>query len=203
MAFPPSEEVPVVDPCGPCCKPAVQAERLNFHYGKTQALFDVCMEIPAGQVTALIGIILLAGVVVNNGIVLVDFINQLRRNEGMGLHEAVVEAGVLDEDAIVRFLADELSMPVLPRIEPEKIPPELIRLVPIRFAKQHKVLPVGHVDGGILVAVADPLDSAALDDLRAILGPNASLPEESSRQRRMPPGDSPSWSIELNPRGRT
>ena len=46
-------------------------------------------------------------------------------------------------------------------------------------------------------------DEAALDDLRAILGPNASLPEESSRQRRMPPGDSPSWSIELNPRGRT
>ncbi|MBI5502005.1 MAG: type II secretion system ATPase GspE [Deltaproteobacteria bacterium] len=86
------------------------------------------------------------------------------------LQEAVVAAGVLDEDAIVRFLADELSMPVLPRIEPEKIPPELIRLVPIRFAKQHKVLPIGKVDGGILVALADPLDSAALDDLRAVLG---------------------------------
>jgi YgiT-type zinc finger domain-containing protein len=46
-------------------------------------------------------------------------------------------------------------------------------------------------------------DEAALDDLRAILGPNASLPEDSSRQRRMPPSDTPSWSIELNPRGRT
>jgi YgiT-type zinc finger domain-containing protein len=46
-------------------------------------------------------------------------------------------------------------------------------------------------------------DGAALDDLRAILGPNASLPEDSTRQRRMPPGDNPSWPIELNPRGRT
>jgi len=42
--------------------------------------------------------------------------------------------------------------------------------VPIRFAKQHRVLPVRRVDGGVLVALADPLDSTALDDLRAVLG---------------------------------
>ena len=39
-----------------------------------------------------IGVIILAGVVVNNGIVLVDFINQLRR-EGAGLEAAIVTAG--------------------------------------------------------------------------------------------------------------
>jgi general secretion pathway protein E len=92
------------------------------------------------------------------------------QSEDRPLDEAIVAAGVLDEDALVRFVADELSMPVLPRIEADKIPPELIRQVPIRFAKQHKVLPIGRVEGGILVAVADPLDSVALDDLRAVLG---------------------------------
>ena len=36
--------------------------------------------------------ILLAGIVVNNGIILIDFINQLRR-EGMSLKEATIIAG--------------------------------------------------------------------------------------------------------------
>lgn len=43
-------------------------------------------------VTAMIGFIILAGIVVNNGIVMVDFINQ-RRAEGMPLEEAIVESG--------------------------------------------------------------------------------------------------------------
>ncbi len=44
------------------------------------------------NVPSMIGVILLAGIVVNNAIVLVDYINQLRR-QGRGLQEAVVEAG--------------------------------------------------------------------------------------------------------------
>jgi len=41
-----------------------------------------------------IGVISLAGVVVNNAIVLIDYINQLRRS-GMGLYEALVKAGLV------------------------------------------------------------------------------------------------------------
>lgn len=44
------------------------------------------------NVPSMIGIILLSGIVVNNAIVLVDYINQLRR-QGRSLQEAVVEAG--------------------------------------------------------------------------------------------------------------
>jgi len=39
-----------------------------------------------------VGVIMLAGIVVNNGIVLIDYINQLRR-DGMDRREAVVEGG--------------------------------------------------------------------------------------------------------------
>ncbi|MFC4736142.1 efflux RND transporter permease subunit [Bacillus daqingensis] len=42
--------------------------------------------------TALLGIVSLAGIVVRNSIVLLEFIRQ-RRQEGMGLHESVIEAG--------------------------------------------------------------------------------------------------------------
>jgi HAE1 family hydrophobic/amphiphilic exporter-1 len=44
------------------------------------------------SVVAMIGFVMLAGIIVNNGIVLVDYINQLRR-EGMEKKEAIIEAG--------------------------------------------------------------------------------------------------------------
>ena len=45
------------------------------------------------SVVSLIGFVMLVGVIVNNGIVLVDYINQLRLS-GMERREAIVEAGV-------------------------------------------------------------------------------------------------------------
>ncbi len=44
------------------------------------------------SVVAMIGFVMLAGIIVNNGIVMVDYINQLRRG-GMSKKEAIVEAG--------------------------------------------------------------------------------------------------------------
>lgn len=44
------------------------------------------------SVVAVLGLVVLAGIIVNNGIVLVDYINQLR-DEGRPLKEAIIEAG--------------------------------------------------------------------------------------------------------------
>ena len=44
-------------------------------------------------VTALIGMVLLVGIVVNNGIVLVDYINQLREIHGQNLWVAILIGG--------------------------------------------------------------------------------------------------------------
>jgi CzcA family heavy metal efflux pump len=49
---------------------------------------------PFGIIMTGIGVISLAGVVVNNAIVLIDYINQLRK-EGVDLHTALVRAGVV------------------------------------------------------------------------------------------------------------
>ena len=45
------------------------------------------------NITSFIGIIMLAGIVVNNAIVLVDYINTLRRRDGMLREEAILKAG--------------------------------------------------------------------------------------------------------------
>ena len=57
--------------------------------GGFAALFFAGKEV---SVIAMIGFVMLAGVIVNNGIVLVDYMNQLRR-EGMEKRDAVIEAG--------------------------------------------------------------------------------------------------------------
>jgi multidrug efflux pump subunit AcrB len=44
------------------------------------------------SVTSFMGIIMMVGIVVSNGVLLVEYINELRRH-GLGLHEAVVQAG--------------------------------------------------------------------------------------------------------------
>jgi HAE1 family hydrophobic/amphiphilic exporter-1 len=47
------------------------------------------------SVTAIIGIIMLAGIVVNNGILLIEYINQRRRERGLSRHDAIMEAGLV------------------------------------------------------------------------------------------------------------
>src|SRR5262249_19359385 len=48
--------------------------------------------------------------------------------------------------------------------------PELALLVPIGFAKQHRILPVRRLPRAVQVAVADPLNVHAFDDVRRALG---------------------------------
>ena len=52
------------------------------------ALFEVRL-----SVVVLIGVVLLAGIVVNNAIILVDTANRLRRDDGLGTIEALRQAG--------------------------------------------------------------------------------------------------------------
>jgi HAE1 family hydrophobic/amphiphilic exporter-1 len=47
------------------------------------------------DITGMIGLIMLMGIVVNNGIVLVDSINDLRREQGMSMNRAILTAGPL------------------------------------------------------------------------------------------------------------
>lgn len=58
----------------------------------TGGLFGLYLTDNPISVIAMIGFVMLSGIIVNNGIVLVDYINQLRR-QGMEKKEAIVEAG--------------------------------------------------------------------------------------------------------------
>jgi general secretion pathway protein E len=89
---------------------------------------------------------------------------------GARLKDVLTTSHMLEEPAFVEALARDLGLPVLTKIQVDEIPIELIDLVPINFARQHKLLPLSTRDNVVRVAISNPLDMSPLDDLRALCG---------------------------------
>ena len=89
---------------------------------------------------------------------------------GARLKDVLTTSHMLEEAAFVEALARDLGLPVLTKIQVDEIPIELIELVPINFARQHKLLPLSTRDNTVRVAISNPLDMSPLDDLRALCG---------------------------------
>jgi general secretion pathway protein E len=106
----------------------------------------------------------------------------LQRGEqaGIRLGEILVRAKAVTEEDVLRALAIQLDLPFLERIEPEQVPGDLAAKIPIHFAKQARVLPLGTAGDAVRVAVGDPLDTAAQDSVSMLLGaaiaPEVALP---------------------------
>ena len=80
---------------------AIQFESLAFSlvvmisipFSLTGAFFGLAVTGNSISMTSLIGLVMLVGIVVNNAIVLIDFANILRAQQGMEVREAIVLAG--------------------------------------------------------------------------------------------------------------
>jgi len=93
---------------------------------------------------------------------------QRQRERGGLLGDILIDMGFASEKAVLDALAKQLN---IDHISPESvthIDPELIRLVPERVARQYMVIPLSAHDNVIDVAMANPFDIIAIDDLRAI-----------------------------------
>ncbi|MBI5068517.1 MAG: type II secretion system ATPase GspE [Deltaproteobacteria bacterium] len=89
---------------------------------------------------------------------------------GQRIGEVLVRQKACTEEQTLRALARQLELPFQATIDPESCSQELAKKVPINFAKQARVLPLDEAGGTVRVAVADPLDTAALDSLAMLLG---------------------------------
>jgi len=81
------------------------------------------------------------------------------------LGRILIDMGVADEVTIAKALASQLKIPLI-RLNKMDIPKEIISLIPPELAENHLVLPIKETEGGLLIAMANPLDLYALDDLR-------------------------------------
>jgi general secretion pathway protein E len=95
---------------------------------------------------------------------------QLDDGEDARIGQILMAQGQMSEKDVVTVLGIQLEMPIVETIDIDDIPDELVQAVPIGFAKTHTVLPLRLEDDAIIVAIDDPLDVEALDDVSLLLG---------------------------------
>ncbi|MBX6363077.1 MAG: type IV-A pilus assembly ATPase PilB [Gemmatimonadetes bacterium] len=80
---------------------------------------------------------------------------------------ALVKLGYVDEDQLTRALARQHRVPAVD-LNRVVIDPKIIKLVPAELAQKRLVLPLRRVGRVLTVAMANPTDPGAIDDLKFI-----------------------------------
>lgn len=91
----------------------------------------------------------------------------LKRQESLG--DVMVGMGVISEKDRVRCLGEQWGVPFVDVTELE-VDPGLVKLVAENVARKIKVLPVGKNNGKLILAMNNPLDIFAIDDVRMMTG---------------------------------
>jgi len=95
---------------------------------------------------------------------------EVQAAEGGLLGEILVRMRAVTEEQVQQALGKQLGIVYRAELKPDEVDLELITHVQIGFAKQHRLLAIRKENDIVTVAVADPLEVGALDDLRAQLG---------------------------------
>jgi len=92
----------------------------------------------------------------------------VQREKGMKLGEALIQLRYLRTEDLLKSLSIQMGFPYVSDISPDDIPSDLVNQVPINFAKRNELLPLRREDGSVVVALADPMNHTAMDDLNLI-----------------------------------
>jgi type IV pilus assembly protein PilB len=89
-------------------------------------------------------------------------------NSGREIDDIMIEQAVVTEEDFSRILAAELGVEAVDLTGFEPLP-AVIRLIPAGMARLHEVLPINASGNVLTVALGNPLDTQALEDLRFTL----------------------------------
>lgn len=92
---------------------------------------------------------------------------QIQKKKKKKLGQILIEMGVADDVDIAKALASVLRLPFV-RLEHVEIPERIVSLVPAEFAENYVVIPVKEDHEALVVAMTNPMDFCARDDLRFI-----------------------------------
>ncbi len=100
-------------------------------------------------------------------------ITQIQMDEAVKINEKtnarlgriLVKLGYVENKSVVECLARKYNFPVI-NIEEHNIPEEVIKRVPYELAKKHFSIPIDYKDNTLIVAMADPTDSIAIEDIQ-------------------------------------
>jgi len=98
-----------------------------------------------------------------------DVLEEQKQSPGEIIGQVAVRMGLVTQEQVTEALAEQWGMAVV-NLDETNISPKVLELVPETMASIYKIMPVSLKDNVLTVAMADPQNVAALDDLRNFLG---------------------------------
>jgi type IV pilus assembly protein PilB len=109
----------------------------------------------------------LGDLLVAEGLVTADQLRQAlgeQKGKADKLGSILVRLGSISEEQLIGFLSRQYGIPSITLVNLE-IDAETLRLVPAHIAKKYEVLPVKRIGGTLTLAMSDPTNVFALDDI--------------------------------------
>ncbi|AKJ06665.1 type IV pilus assembly protein PilB [Archangium gephyra] len=104
-------------------------------------------------------------------------VQQLRKAQeeqqktGTRIGTALIKTGAIEESKLTDFLSKQYGVPAI-NLKDFDIDAEIIKLVPKEVAEKHLVIPVNRAGPSLIVAMCDPSNIYAVDDLKFLTGYN-------------------------------
>lgn len=92
---------------------------------------------------------------------------QKETNERLG--QALVSLGFIEQLTLLKVLEGKLGIPFV-NISRRMLEPDIVKLIPEQLAQKYKIIPIERQGDKILLAMADPLNVMAVDDVRITTG---------------------------------
>jgi len=94
---------------------------------------------------------------------------EIQHESGGLLGRILVEMGVLSDGQLARMLAQQWGLPYTD-LPPTEIASDVAQLIPTYLAQRHGVIAISRKDDRLVVAMSDPSNVAAIDDVRLLTG---------------------------------
>ncbi len=90
-----------------------------------------------------------------------------QENLGLDLGSVLLKKGFVSEGTLLDFMARRLGISYV-SLKDYQLNADLVRRVPLHVARHHKIIPLSMIDGKLSLAMVNPFDAFAKDDLKEL-----------------------------------
>ncbi len=94
---------------------------------------------------------------------------RLQKLEGRRLGSVLLKLGYINEESLITFLSRQYNAPAI-NLSEHKIDTALLKLIPYETAKRYQLIPISKDGAGLRIAITDPSNNLAIDDVRFLSG---------------------------------
>ncbi len=96
---------------------------------------------------------------------------KLQKDSHTRLASALVKLGFLSDEDVTNFLSRQYGVPAI-NLSYFEIDPAVVKLIPFETAKRYQILPLSRVGASLTIAMVDPTNVFAMDDIKFMTGFN-------------------------------